>query len=268
MIEIETYIQPGDQITVVYRSSLEGFTGSVLEISDGVPGAREITIVRSGHDLAEDGAIGVSERNAIFTVQRGDAWVQVPPLLTPQEAELKSARNAANQRKRIEQRTPLLADQIAVEVIPPVEMVQRFRDGAQEHLQRDHEAALQATALRTRVCDLVTSEQYEQLLNARSRYPTTGLYGTYFWRRQFKHIERTGQPDIFVPPPSVKERLSLPWLSHDSKLTWVSAPFGPRRVRVLFVGSTCVLAQLLDRDVPLSQRNVWLHPADFAEAAS
>jgi hypothetical protein len=54
-MNIESYIQSGDEISVMFRSlALVGFRGTVLEVREGEPGAREIVIERA--DDCADGA--------------------------------------------------------------------------------------------------------------------------------------------------------------------------------------------------------------------
>jgi hypothetical protein len=118
-MRIENYIQPQDEISVMYRSrAMAGFKGRVLQISDGDPGARKFVILAEGKTLLQDGVIGVREDSAIFSVRRGDAWVVVPSLMSLEEAEAKSARNATNERKRVDRKVPLFADQIEVRAKP------------------------------------------------------------------------------------------------------------------------------------------------------
>ena len=104
---IDNYIQIGDEIAVMYRSlTLDGFRGTVLDITEGRPGTREIIIVREGTSLLDVGAVGVRENLAVFSVRRGDSWVGVPLPLTLEGASVKALRNVANQAKRIQQKVP------------------------------------------------------------------------------------------------------------------------------------------------------------------
>ena len=66
--------------------------------------------------------------------------------------------------------------------------------------------------------------------------------------------------------------LSFPWLKSDAELTWMTAPGGPKRVRVLFIGSESIMAQMTgepftDYDPGLiPKRNNWIKPHEFTEA--
>ena len=280
-MEIANYIQLQDEITVIYRSlTMTGFTGRVIAIGVGIPGTREFVIVPTGNTLLHDGAIGVREESAVFSVRRGDAWVTVPSLLSPAEAESKSLRNSINEKKRIAKKAPLFADQIDVQLRPATEWIENARLSGEETLRREHDAALRATALRSQVQRSVTAEEYTQLVDRRERFPNSATYGIYFWNKQIEHIGTTGKPDISDPiPPSVAAKLALPWLKCDSHLSWTTAPGGAQQVRVLFIGSTEILVRLIGEPLRdynprlIPERNVWLTPdsllpANPAHAAS
>ena len=93
-----------------------------------------------------------------------------------------------------------------------------------------------------------------------------------FWQKQLAHIEREGTPDIYVPKVTLATTLSFPWLKGDAELTWRTAPDGPKKVRVLFIGSESIMTRLVgepftDYDTALiPKRNNWLKPHEFEEA--
>jgi hypothetical protein len=269
---IEEYIQAGDHVRVVHRGSLgDLFTGRVLEVRSGTPGAREVIIVRDGQDFTEDGAAGFSESNVVLAVERGESWVNVPPLLTLEQAQQKVVRNAKNQRRRLERDFPLFSDQADVHQQSAVDLVDNCRASAQRDLDRDEAKAAEATDLRSQVQALVTADEYLHLLKRRAAYPPHAIYGVLFWRKQLLHIQATGRPDILPPPPpSVKEALSIPWLRLDGPATWKSAPGGPQPVKVLFFGRTEILCRLTaqplrDYDpVLIPKTAVWLPPSELA----
>ena len=225
---IDNYIQIGDEISVVFRSlTLEGFSGRVIEIGDGAPGTREIIIVREGTSLLDAGAVGVRENLAVFSVRRGDSWVGVPLPFTLEEATAKSLRNVANQAKRIQQKVPLFAEQIQPTPIDPEKWVAQSREDDEKTLERHHNQAVEATALREKVKALVTLEEFDHLCARRTGYPKDGLYGCIFWKKQIEHIQLHGCTDIFKAPPPLTKGLGLPWLKNDAQLTWKTAPGRP-----------------------------------------
>ncbi len=271
---IDNYIQIGDEIAVMYRSlTLDGFRGTVLDITEGRPGTREIIIVREGTSLLDVGAVGVRENLAVFSVRRGDSWVGVLLPLTIEEATAKSVRNVANQAKRILQKVPLFAEQIQPTPIDPETWVAMSRESGQETLDRNHKLAVEATSFRDQVQTLVTSEEFEILCERRTGYPKDGLYGCIFWKKQIEHIQLHGCPDIFKAPPPLTKGIDLPWLKNDAQLTWKTAPGGPQPVRVLFVGSETVMVRLVGEPIKdydpklIPNRNNWIAPEAFAESA-
>jgi hypothetical protein len=274
-MNIEAYITAGDEISVMPRSvKQECFHGRVLVVCDGEPGTREIIIKRNGGTLEKDGAVGVREHQAMFDVRRGDSWVCVPLLLSEAEAEAKSGRATINERKRIQQRVPLFAEQVEVRTQAASEFIERTKSAGEEKLQADHDAALKATVLRDQVQQRVTVDQYTLLLAARERYPGTGSYGGIFWQGQLDHIAKQGEPKLWTAPPPLNERLSLAWLTTDARLTWKTAPGGPQKVRVLFIGSKDVMCLLTgepftDYDPGLiPSRNNWVSPDELQEAVA
>jgi hypothetical protein len=122
------------------------------------------------------------------------------------------------------------------------------------------------------VSQRVTPSEYKTLAASRQRYPGSGTYGVIFWQKQLDHIEREGTPDIFVPKVTLATTLSFPWLKGDAELTWRTAPGGPKKVRVLFIGSESIMTRLVgepftDYDPALiPKRNNWLKPHEFEEA--
>jgi hypothetical protein len=189
------------------------------------------------------------------------------------EAEAKSVRNATNERKRANRKAPLFADQIEVLVKPASAWVEDAQRSGEESLQRDHDTALRATALRDKVRDLVTPDVFIQLVATRERSAVGAVYGICFWQKQLDHIGDTGKPYIWPPTVSVSERLSFPWLKTDVHLTWQTAPKGPQPVRVLFIGSETIMVRLIGEPIRdydpilIPSRNVWLTPDNFLEAA-
>jgi hypothetical protein len=272
-MNIESYIQSGDEISVMFRSlALVGFRGTVLEVREGEPGAREIVIERAD-DCADGARIAtVGEDQAVFSVRRGDCWVDVPCLLSLAEAEAKAGRAVINEQKRIQKKVPLFADQVPVNTRSAAEWVEGARSTGEANLEARHKAALHATMLRTMVSQRVTPSEYETLVASRQRYPGSWTYGMIFWQKQLDHIEREGTPDIFVPKVTLATMLSFPWLKSDAELTWMTAPGGPKRVRVLFIGSESIMAQMTgepftDYDPGLiPRRNNWIKPHEFTEA--
>ena len=273
-MNVESYIQPGDEISVMYRSlTLECFHGTVVEVGDGVPGTREIVVVREGTTLLDAGAIGVREDAAVFSVKRGDSWVQVPTLLTIEDATKKAERNLVNQVKRIQKQAPLFADQIEPTALNPEEWVKRDHAAAQEQLTRLHAHAMASNTLRDEMRALISDEDFTYLCGRRERYGKDALYGKYFWNKQLAYFREHGQIERFVPPPPMAESLKFDWLKYGSQLTWATAPGGPQQVVVHWVGPTEVLCQLAGepfKDFDPKQfpesRNVWLKPEDFEEA--
>ena len=269
----ESYIKAGDEISVMFRSlALVGFCGTVLEVREGEPGARAIVIERADDCAVGDRIATVHEDKAVFSVCRGDSWVDVPCLLSLAEAEAKAGRAVVNEQKRIQKKVPLFADQVPVNRRSAAEWVEGARCAGEETLAVRHNAAHRATMLRTMVSQQVTPSEYETLVASRQRYPGSGTYGVIFWQKQLDHIEREGTPDIFVPKVTLATTLSFPWLKGDAELTWRTAPGGPKKVRVLFIGSESIMTRLVgepftDYDPALiPKRNNWLKPHEFEEA--
>lgn len=272
-MQLETYVQVGDAIKVVYRSlSLEGFSGRVLQIRNGELGYREFIIQRDGTELLHEGTIGVREDAAMLSVQRGDSWVHYFAPLTLEKAQEKALRNVASQTKRIQQKVPLFADQIEATPIDPEAWVARDRESLLEQLEREHALAIEATCLRDEVRQLVTPEEFATLCDRRMHYPSDGTYGTIFWRTQLEVITTNGQPDNPVPLPPPREKIQLPWLALNSNVNWATAPGGPRLARVLFIGSDKVCVRV--QGEPLRDYNpklipnpvVWIKPEELAES--
>ncbi|MGB8481371.1 MAG: hypothetical protein WCE63_21400 [Acidobacteriaceae bacterium] len=273
-MRIDNYINIGDEIRVVYRSlTINGFSGHIVAIGNGEPGTREFILQREDTSSLHDGIVGVREDRAIFSVRRGDTWVCVPPLLSQEEAETKSKRNAINEQKRVQKRLPLFAVQIESRTVPADRWIASARLDGEESLQRDHDSAMRATVLRDEVRQLVSPEDYTVLVAACERFASSGTYEIYFWQKQLAHRRECGRPDIFTPSPCLTARLSLPWLKHDAQLTWKTAPGGPQPVRVLFIGSGTVMVHLVGEPIVdydprlIHKRNNWIAPEDFAESA-
>ncbi len=245
MIDHDNYIVPGDDIIAVPRSTNGACVlGRVLGIEGAVAGQREFIVELKGTHWLTDGAMGLPEALFSFDVCRGDAWVNVPLYLLPEEAAAKVQRACVNTRKRIQAKAPLFAGQIPV-VEPSVhEMMARCNGSRHETLQRQHDAALRSNDLRDQVESLVTEAQFATLVVMRTRYPRQPLYGIEFWRDQLKHIHGTGQPRIFVAPPPISQSLNIPWIRPDAEVTWLS-PDGDKQVRILFVGLTKVMIKIL-----------------------
>ncbi len=272
LLDLDHYIKRGDQVLALTRS-LEGsnFEGRVLDIQGREPGRREFVIELEGHDWLADGAVGLPESLFLFKVQRGDCWVAVPLRLLPEEADKKVERSEVNTRKRIQAAVPLFADQIEVEVTSPEAMIARWQASAHEQLNKDHESALRSSALRDLVKQRVTETQMAALDHSRSRMPADGLYGQYFWKKQLAHIEATGQPDIFVPPPPMAARINLPWLKPDAELQWL-APGQSKRVRVLFIGCAEIMVKIIGEPITdydprqYPYGNLWVKPEALVQA--
>jgi hypothetical protein len=188
------------------------------------------------------------------------------------EAEAKAVRNLANERKRVQKKVPLFADQIEVKLKPAQDWIDADRRNGEDALERDHFAALKATALRDQVRELVSSDEYGQLIAVRDRFAQGSSYGIYFWTKQLKHIQEHGTPDIFVPKPILTEKLQFPWLTPDAHLTWTAAPGGVKKVRVLFIGSDSVMVRVIGEPITdydpilIPAPVVWLAPEHFAES--
>ncbi len=266
MVDPDNYILAGDSILAVPRS-IHGdpVEGRVILIEGVEPGRREFIVELKDTHWLNDGAMGLPENLYRFKVCRGDAWVLVPHRLLPEEAAAKAERSYHNTQKRILSEVPLFASHIAV-VAPSMEdMLTRFNHNRQEELQRAHDWAVRANGLRCQVQSLVTEEQFAILCAKRSRHPREAGYGIEFWKRQLAHIEKTGQPYIFVPPIPVHERLNIAWLRPDAHIIWLS-PDGKRTVRVLFIGRNEVLVKILGQAITdydprqYPYGNAWVFP--------
>ena len=266
-MKIENYIQPGDEICVMFRSLLlDGFKGTVVEVGSGEAGKREFIIVRAGTTLMEAGAWGVREDAAVFSVRRGDCWVNVPSILTIEEATAKAARNLVNQVKRIQSKVPLFADQIEPKPLDPAKWVAADLAQGEERLEQEHNRAAECNELRSQVQSLLLGEQFAYLCERRQRYPQDGLYGSHFWRKQLEHIQTHGCLEASLFLPETRRSLSIPWIEFNKSVVWTVAPGGPQTVRVLWIGSTEILCQvegepIRDYDPKLIPHpNVWLTP--------
>jgi hypothetical protein len=266
MIDSENYIIIGDRVIAIPKTTCaDPFHGRVIQVVGTDVGRREFIIELEGTNVVAHGAIGVPEAAFFFEVERGDAWVNVPPFLLAEEAEAKAARSLLNTAKRIQKKVPLFADQISVEKSDVRKMIARIAQGRREHLQREHELARRSTDSRDQVASMVAQDQFLVLQGARSRFPRSAAYGTYFWEKQLRHLKETGKPDIYDPPPAINRRLEFDWLKPDLDVKWLS-PDGPRPARVLFVGNSVVLLKLPGepfRDFDPKQfpyGNCWVEP--------
>jgi hypothetical protein len=272
-MQIENYIQPGDGIAVMYRSlTLDGFRGTVAEVCPGELGRREIIIVREGTTLMDAGAVGVLESSAVFSVRRGDSWVNVPLPLLIEEASAKVARMNANERKRIEKTVPLFADQIELQERSAARWVINEMASDREKLERDHAACMVANETRALVEALINADDAAYLRERRERYPKDATYGIMFWRKQLLYIQEHGEIERIVYLPSLNKTLKIDWLKHDAELTWATCANGPQKVVVHFIGSDAVMCQLtgeakMRADARNQSNHVWLKPEDFAEFA-
>ncbi len=272
-MSLEEYIQPGDTVSLMFRSTeVNGLMGTVLEVTPGEYGRRTIVILKEGTNLTMDGAIGVPESKAVFSVRRGDSWVHMPLPLLKEEAEAKVTRMDQNERKRINKEVPLFADQISVQERSAERWVVNELAADREKLERDHAACMTTNELRATVEALVSSADSAYLRERRERYPKDPSYGQYFWRKQLKYIEEHGEIERIVYQPSLNKSLKIDWLKHDAELTWASCADGPQKVVVHFIGSTSVMCQLtgeakLRADAKEQSNHVWLKPEDFAEFA-
>jgi len=263
-INPETYIKIGDEISVMWRSThLQGFTGAVLEIGEGEYGYRTFFIQKSGSGLGIEEVIGVPENQAVFSVRRGDCWVNVPLPLQLEEANEKEVRRLTNERKRIEKHVPLFADQIEIPCPDPERLVAAFHREHGFKLARDHAEAMQCNELRAQVEARCSPEDFEYLLGRRGRYPENALYGSHFWRRQLEYIQQHSEIERIVLPPPLLPSMNVPWLKLDSMLTWKTAPNGPTQVKVLWVGPKVVMCKIGGDP---NRETVWLKPDDFAES--
>ena len=88
MIDADNYIVAGDNVIAVPKS-IAGtpIQGRVLEVVGQEIGRREFILETDGSHWLMDGALGLPENLFVFEVERGDAWVQVPGYLLPEEAE-------------------------------------------------------------------------------------------------------------------------------------------------------------------------------------
>jgi hypothetical protein len=159
-MNIESYIKAGDEISVMFRSmALIGYCGTVLEVREGEPGARAIVIERAYDCAVGDRIATVHEDNAVFSVCRGDSWVDVPCLLSLAEAEAKAGRAVVNEQKRIQKKVPLFADQVPVNTRSAAKWVEGARCAGEESLAMRHNAALHATMLREMVSQRITPSE-------------------------------------------------------------------------------------------------------------
>lgn len=240
-------------------------------MTSGEPGRREYIVELEGQNCTDAGAYGLLERLYVFSVRRGDAWVLVPGYLLPEEAAAKIERAKVNTRKRIVRDVPLFADQIEEHFCTVEQYIANHNKARAEDLQRSHDVAQRSTDLRDQVKAHVSLEQFERLQYDRSRYPGDGLYGSYFWRTQLEHIAEHGEPRIFVPNLPITQRLQLPWLTCGAELIWRTAPGGPTKVSVQFVGCKTVMIHIIGVSFtdahakPFPYGNTWIAPSDFAE---
>jgi hypothetical protein len=270
-VTLETYIQAGDTVAVMFRSTeMIGFTATVLEVTKGRWGTRTIIVLKEGTDLARDGAVGIPETHAVFSVRRGDSWVNVPLPLLLDEAEAKVTRMNANERKRIQEKAPLFADQIEIQDRSAERWVANELAADQEKLERDHSKAMAVNELRTTVEALVIPADAEYIRQRRERYPKDAVYGTYFWRKQLKHIEEHGEIERLTIVPSLNQSLKLEWLKHDQEVTWATCPDGPQKVTITFFGRDTIMCRLtgearMRAEAKQESQQVWLKPEDLAE---
>jgi hypothetical protein len=266
MCDADNYIVCDDRIIAVPRSTRgDSIHGCVLQIVGDVIGRREFVCEREGTNWLSDGAISLPENLYIFEVERGDAWVVVPPYLLPEVAESKARRSVVNARKRSAKKAPLFASQIEVEKADVASMIARVAADRRGKLERDHEQARRSTDLRSQVECLINSDQFAVLKAVRSRFPRASVYGLYFWKKQLRQIKKTGKPDIHVLQPIATDRLNIEWLRLDHEVNWLS-PAGPKQVRVLYIGVSAVLVKLIGepitdydpRDFPYG--NCWVEP--------
>jgi len=273
-ISLEEYLQPGDTVALTFRSTeMNGFTGTVREVTHGEYGRRTIVVLKEGTDLLVDGAVGIPESQAVFTVRRGDSWVNMPLPLLKEEAEAKVVRMNQNERKRINKQVPLFANQISVQDRSAERLVINELAADREKLERDHAACMAVNELRATVEALVSLADAAYLRERRERYPKDPSYGSHFWRTQLKHIEEHGEIERIVYQLSLNKALKIDWLTLDAELTWVSCPDAPQKVVVHFIGSDAVMCQFMGEakmraDAKGQSNNVWLKPEDFAEFAA
>jgi hypothetical protein len=266
MCDADNYILCGDRIIAVPRSTRgDSVHGRVLQIVGDDIGRREFVCEREGTNWLSDGAIGLPESLYIFEVERGDAWVLVPPYLLPEAAESKAERSVINTRKRKAKKAPLFASQIEVEKADVASMIARVAADRRKKLEWDHEQARRSTELRAQVECLINSDQFAVLKAVRSRFPRAASYGLYFWEKQLHQIKETGKPNVYVPEPPAVDRLNMEWLGLDYEVTWLS-PAGPRQARVLYIGVSTVVIKLIGepitdydpREFPYG--NCWVEP--------
>jgi hypothetical protein len=271
MVNIETYLQPGDHIVAMPRTTAgQSVDATVLEVRDGIPGAREIVLVRTGQSLEIDGAVGINERDVIIRVERGDCWIGLSPLMTIEQAQEKCDRSVANQERKAKKAFPLFSDQVEIKEPSAAEWVANVRAGAQKELETEHAKVSEVNLLRDEVRAKVTDEQYQHLLKRRTAYPAHYVYGSGFWRKQLEYIAEHGEPDLLKPPPAtVAETLQIPWLEHNGPAIWKTAPGKPIRVKVLFFGRETIMVQVVgepikDYDpVVIGKNNPWLRPDEL-----
>lgn len=249
MCDADNYIVCDDRIIAVPRSTRgESIHGRVLQIVGGEIGRREFVCEREGTNWLSDGAIGLMESLYIFEVERGDAWVVVPPLLLPEDAESKADRSVTNTRRRNAKEAPLFASQIEVQKPDVANMIARVAADRREKLEWDHERARRSTELRAQVECLINSDQFAVLKAVRTCFPRGAVYGLHFWQKQFRQIKETGKPDIYVRQPPNLDRPNIDWLGPDREVAWLS-PAGPKLARVLYVGVSTVLIKLIGEPI-------------------
>jgi hypothetical protein len=177
MIDFESYVVCGDRVIAIPRATYrDPFHGRVIQVIGTKVGRREFVLELEGTNFVAQGGIGVPEARFLFEVERGDAWVSVPPFLLPEEAEAKAGRALVNTKKRITKTLPLFADQIVIDKLNVETMIARVAEDRRECLQREHELAKRSTEIRDQVASMVEHDVFVVLQGARSRFPRRAPY--------------------------------------------------------------------------------------------
>jgi hypothetical protein len=247
-IDSDNYIAIGDHVIAVTMSA-KGSTiqGRVIEVEGKEFGRRAYVVEAVEESTSVATQLLLREDEFIFEVERGDSWVLVPSYLLPERAEQKAKRAVRNAERRLRAKVPLFADQFKLPEPASQAMISSVARRRTEILLREHLAAIRSTSLRSKVQSVVSADQYASLVQKRSKYPRSAVYGIEFWQEQLEHVQNTGQPRICGEElPTIQADSHPEWLRPDAEILW-TPPRGSRTVRVLFVGSRSVLVKILGR---------------------
>ena len=273
---IEDYLQPGDHIVAMPRSTLgKSVDGRIVEVRAGVLGAREFVVVPEGTDFTIDGAVGFNERDYVIRVERGDCWIHMPVISFLEHAQEQVERHIKNQERKAKKDFPLFADQVQIKTSSAQERVDQSILVGRRELEHDHNEAQVTNSLREEVRAKVTPEDYAMLLKRRTIYPGDATYGKMFWSKQLAYIAEHGFPEAPpVLPLDVSKAIGgVPsWLLIDGPAIWSTAPGKPLLVRVLLFGRETIMVQIMGKPIKdydpviVDGSNQWLRPEELGEA--